>query len=118
MAAKKPSRADYLGSVSAPQEPLEPKEPQSKPVATAPRKRPDQAKTKRTLYIDPAVIAKAHGAIATAAYRGMIYPGSLSDLVNHAIERELVRLVDELRPEGGEFPALNRGIPKGRPPKG
>lgn len=116
MAAKKPSRADYLGSVSAPQEPLEPKEPQATPKAT--RKRPDQAKTKRTLYIDPDLIARCHGAIATAAYRGRDSPSSLSDLVSAALENELARLVDELQPEGGEFPALNRGIPKGRPPKG
>ena len=114
MAAKKASRADYLDSME-PAPPNTPNEPQA-PNAPTPS-RPEQAKRKHTLYIDPDLVARSHGAIALATYLGRDYPSSLSALVNEAIRRELVRLADDLEPPGGEFPALERGLPKGRPPK-
>jgi hypothetical protein len=73
-------------------------------------------KVKVSLYLDQSLVERARGAVAWAQMRGE-EPDSISALATGAFERELVRLLDVLKPDTGDFPHLGKSR-KGRPPKG
>jgi hypothetical protein len=70
-------------------------------------------KSKATFYIDDELIDEARGAMIALGYEGR-GPKSLSDLVNEALEREMLRL--RRRFNGGKgFKPYPRALPAGRP---
>ena len=91
--------------------------------AMASRKPPtrDKAKPQKverqkiTLYVRSELVQRARGAVLWAAMEGEDSPVSLSALFDEALERELKRLTADLKPQGGEFPLIKRGLPGGRP---
>lgn len=94
--------------VAAPKVPAQAEqEPEAKPLAK-------DLKTKISLYLDRDLVERARGAVAWAQMRGAD-PDSISTLMNGALEGELARLLDVLKPDTGDFPNLSRGR-KGRPP--
>ena len=72
------------------------------------------SRQKFTLYVRSELIECARGATLWAAMTGKS-PTTLSALFEKALERELKRLAGELKPEGGEFVRVSKGLPGGRP---
>ncbi len=71
------------------------------------------ARLKYTLYLRADLVEQARGVVLTAQLQGA-GPVTLSALFDRALERELLALVDELKPEGGEFPRVPTALPGGR----
>lgn len=120
---KRPSQADYLADFAI-EKPSSSSTPSSSKSDTPKRSRaatPRQpqreaepgARERTTLYLRRDLYAEAKGAATFLGSRGE-QPGNVSELVEHAVERELERL-RKLHHGGRPFPPYLGGLPGGRP---
>lgn len=121
---KRPSQADYLADFAIEKPPTTPRT-RSKPPREEPRRKREVrqpqreaepgARERTTLYLRRDLYAEAKGAATFLGARGE-QPGNVSELVEHAVERELERL-RKLHHGGRPFPPYLGGLPGGRPPR-
>lgn len=122
--SKRPTQADYLAdfpieqpSSSSPRTRSKPSEPpRRKREARQPQREAEPgARERTTLYLRRDLYAEAKGAATFLGARNET-PGNVSELVEHAVERELERL-RKLHHGGRPFPLYLGGLPGGRPPR-
>lgn len=121
---KRPSQAEYLADLAIEKPPTTPRT-RSKPPREEPRRKREVrqpqreaepgARERTTLYLRRDLYAEAKGAATFLGARGE-QPGNVSELVEHAVERELERL-RKLHHGGRPFPPYLGGLPGGRPPR-
>ena len=87
---------------------------ESLPPKATRKKKVDTARI--TLHLQRENLERARGALSLAILRGRVDIRSMSQLFDRALSRELDILRDELKPEGGEFQAMNKTPTTGRPP--
>lgn len=120
---KRPSQADYMDFL---EQPSSSASRRTIPAPDVPKRKQRQAKQpqreaepgareRTTLYLRRDLYAEAKGAATYLGAKGET-PGNVSELVEHAVERELERL-RKLHHGGRPFPLYLGGLPGGRPPR-
>ena len=81
---------------------------------TGAKPKESSSRQKFTFYVRSELIEQARGAVLLAQLEGKT-PDTLSAIFEEALRRELVRLTGRLKPKGGAFRRITKGLPGGRP---